>query len=176
MKIAALVFALCLTAFAYSQEKVTPVIEGSGYVYPVENAIERPDPEMEYKIVVDIREGNGNEKDVVESLEMLARMINLHAVGGVKKENMNIVAVLHGKATMAVMTNKAYKEKYHLDNPNISLIKLLKAANVKLFVCGQSTRIRGYAEDDILPEIGLSVSAQTILTTYQLKGYALMKF
>jgi len=168
-----LVFTLHLLT---AQEKVAPLIKDGASVYVVENAVERADPGMDYKIVVDIKSGNKTQKSVNWQLSSLARTLNLHAAAGVKKEHLQVVVAIHNAATTSVLTNEAFQKKFKMDNPNIDIIRQLTEANVKIFVCGQSIFSRGYKEEDILPEVGLAVSAQVVLTTYQLKGHVLMKY
>jgi intracellular sulfur oxidation DsrE/DsrF family protein len=63
-----------------------------------------------------------------------------------------------------------------VNNPNIDLIKSLKAAGVKLTVCGQSLLARKVAPGQVLEEVDIATSMLTTVTTYQLKGYAFLKF
>ncbi|MEL7004959.1 MAG: DsrE family protein, partial [Bacteroidota bacterium] len=82
----------------------------------------------------------------------------------------------HGPMTYTLMNNQAYKEKFSVDNPNIELIKALKKANVKITVCGQSMIGRDVGHDQLLDEVEVATSMLTTVTTYQLKGYAMLKF
>ena len=74
------------------------------------------------------------------------------------------------------MNNEAYKAKYKVDNPNLKIYQQLQTAGVKMFVCGQSLIAREVDRNKLVPEVKISVSMLTILTTYQLKGYAVLKF
>lgn len=74
------------------------------------------------------------------------------------------------------MNNKAYKAKYGVDNPTLKLFKELDQAGVKMFVCGQSLIARNIDHLKIVPEVKVASSMLTVMTTYQLKGYAVLKF
>ena len=161
--------------YGYSQQ-VTPAIEGFGAIYEIPQAVEKPDPSIDFKIVLDLKSGPVSPTDINPAINNIARMFNLHAVGGVPKEKLDVVGVLHNLATPAVITNEAYQRKYGMDNPNMELIKALKDSGVKLVVCGQSIIARGFQFEDVNPDIKVSVSALTAFTTYQMRGYNLLAF
>lgn len=158
------------------QNRINPIVKGYGGILDAPHATEKPDPNMEYKIVIDIATNDGGPDEVAYSLFNVARLINLHAMGGVPKENLKIVLAIHGGAAYAVMDNKSYKKKYKVDNPHLALFKELKEAGVQLFACSQSLMGRGINHKKIAPEIEVATSMLTVMTTYQLKGYAALKF
>jgi intracellular sulfur oxidation DsrE/DsrF family protein len=47
---------------------------------------------------------------------------------------------------------------------------------VKVVVCGQSLVKREIPKEMLIPGIEVAASALTTITTYQLKGYALLRF
>jgi intracellular sulfur oxidation DsrE/DsrF family protein len=175
-KIYLLLLFLNVYIFCSAQERLTPAVPGHGGIFKIDNPDETPDPALTYKIVIDITMGSDSAIAVNPALHNIARMFNLHVAAGVPIENMDIVAVIHNKATSSLLNDKAYKRLYHVENPNNELIAALTKAGVKLFVCGQSLLARGYDRKEINKHIGVSVSALTIQTEYQLKGYALLKF
>jgi len=63
-----------------------------------------------------------------------------------------------------------------VNNPNLKLYEELNAAGVKMFVCGQSLIARKIDRTKMVPEVKIATSMLTTLTTYQLKGYASLKF
>lgn len=167
---------LTVAGSAAAQQKVSPAVPGFGAVNPIPAAVKKPDPQLTYKVLVDLYEGADKPEAVVPGLTHTARMLNLHKLGGVPEENMQVVLVVHGPALPLVLTNEAYRSKFGIDNPNTPIIDALKKAGVQLFVCGQSMIARGHAFETLNPKIGLSISAMTVLTEYQLKNYALLKF
>jgi intracellular sulfur oxidation DsrE/DsrF family protein len=167
---------LCLDAIGQTPPKVNPAIKSFGSVWEIPNAKEKPDPNMEYNIVVDITDAAAKPDTINVYLEAVATLYNLHAVGGVPVKNIHMVVVLHKMATYSVFTNEKFQQKFKVDNPNLALIKELSDAGVKFYTCGQ-TLIRGkIAENEIAPEVKVATSALTTLTTYQLKGYASINF
>lgn len=110
------------------------------------------------------------------SLINIARLMNLHAMGGVSEQNMQVVAVLHKDALWAVLSQEAYREKFGVDNPHIPLFQELKRHGVKLLVCSQSLFKREVPYQLVTPEVEVATSMLTTMTTYQLKGYAALKF
>lgn len=167
---------LLLFQIGYSQEKVNPGIKNFGGIYPIPEAVELPDSSLNYKIVIDLYSADKDPKEMAYSIYNVSRMINLHMQGGVPKEKLKIAGVIHGPATRVVMDNKSYQKKYKTDNPNIEIIKELKEFGVEFFVCGQSLKSRDIAVSEKIDEVKLSISALTVLTTYQLRGYSLLTF
>ncbi|MEL7148340.1 MAG: DsrE family protein, partial [Bacteroidota bacterium] len=134
------IFIFCLffvSTCAFAQERVAPLIKNYGAIYDIAEASVKPDPSLKYKIVVDAKTG-GDADQLAFALNNVARMLNLHVIGGVQPENLEVVVAIHGGATKAIMKNEAYQKRYETDNPNIELIKELAEAGVKLVVCGQS--------------------------------------
>lgn len=140
------------------------------------DAVEKPDPNLEYKIVVDLAGGSDRPGDVNMSLINIARMINLHSVGGVPKEKMTVVAAVHNEASYSIMNNESYREKYKTDNPNLAVYAELQAAGVQVFICGQSLQARNIDRTKIAKDVSIATSMLTVLSTYQLKGFAWFKF
>ncbi len=169
------IFSIVATA-TFAQEKVNPIIKNYGGIYEISEATVIPNSELRYRIVVDAKTGGDQKSDLAFALYNTARMINLHAVGGVQAENIEVVLAIHGGATYSVLDNKTYQKKFGIDNPNIGLIKELKAAGVKLTVCGQSLMGRKITKDQVLPEIDIATSMLTTVSTYQLKGFAVFQF
>jgi intracellular sulfur oxidation DsrE/DsrF family protein len=159
-----------------AQTRVNPVIKSAGTVWDVPFAIERPDPAMVYNIVIEA-EREGDRPDTINwALNNVARLVNLHASGGVPRKNTHIVVAIHGGAAYSVMNNEAYREKFKKDNPNLKVFQELKEAGVSLFICSQSLMARKIDRNRLVPEVVPAVSMLTVLTTYQMKGYAMLKF
>ncbi len=172
-----LTFSLLFIAdLSFSQGRINPSIEGYGGIFDAPYAVEKPDPNQQYNIVIDIATNDAEPDKVAYSLYNVARLMNLHAMGGVPKENMHVVLAIHGAAAYAVMNNEEYKNKYDVDSPYLDLFKELKEAGVKMFACSQSLRGRGIDHTKMVPEVGVATSMLTVMTTYQLKGYAALKF
>ncbi|NQZ75472.1 MAG: DsrE family protein [Ekhidna sp.] len=160
----------------FGQEPVNPVIENYGGIYEVLEATIKPNSDQEYKIVVDVFGGTEDKTQIDKSLNNVARMLNLHSVGGVPEANMKVVLALHGQSTYSTLTDTAYMAQFGLDNPNQQLIEELTDAGVLITVCGQSLRARGFSKKELNPRIELAISMLTTVTHYQHIGYHLLKF
>ena len=173
------ILSICFIIFfseVYGQSQVAPIIKNFGAIYEVPDAVEKPDPNLEYKIVIDLASGSDKPGDINLGLVNIARMINLHSVGGVLKEKMEIVVAVHNEASYSIMDNDSYLEKYKTNNPNLALYKELMEAGVKVFICGQSLVARRIDRHKISDGVSIATSMLTVLTTHQLKGYAWFKF
>jgi intracellular sulfur oxidation DsrE/DsrF family protein len=176
MKIFLLLIFFVESSSLLAQSRVNPVIKDYGGIFEIPYAAEKPDPALAYNIVIEVEKMSDKPDTINWALNNVARLINLHAVGGVKPASMNVVLAIHGGATYTVMNNDAYKARYNVENPNLNLYRELAEAGVKIFVCGQSLIGREVDRKRMVPEVKISVSMLTVLTTYQLKGYALLKF
>ena len=159
-----------------AQEKVNPIIKSYGGIYPMPEAVETPRSDLDYRIVIDVRSGPSSPGEINPALNNIARMLNLHAVGGVPAERIRVKAVIHNLATPTIADNATYQEKFGMDNPNIGLIQELTDAGVELYVCGQSMIARDYPLEGLNPNIKLSISALTVMTTYEIQGYTSLVF
>ena len=167
---------LCICFKVNAQERINPIIKNYGGIFDAPHAVEKPDPNMEYKVVIDVVTGDNNKEEPFYSIINVARLLNLHAMGGVPAENMKVVMAVHGGAAWSVLDNDTYREKFDVDNPHIPLFKELQEAGVKIFVCSQSLMGRGIDHEKLAPGVNVATSMLTTLTTYQLKGYASLKF
>ncbi len=154
-----------------------PVINAGRYsgVFPVKDITEVPDPNMQYKLLYEMTEENPdsamNEPDY--SLVEIARLINLHVASGIPLKNLSIIVVAHGPALHSISTDEAYQKKFKMNNPNLNLIKDLEKAGVRFIACGQAMSFMNVKEEDLMPVVKISLTAQTALSGYQLKGYVL---
>ncbi|MDC6389310.1 DsrE family protein [Maribacter sp. PR1] len=170
--ISVLVSLLCM-GFSMAQKWTTPVIEGYGKIKSFKDVAVQPDASLEYKLVFDIT--SESEMDGVnKGLWKIARLINMLGSSGIPSDNVHIVAAIHGGATFATLNDTKHKKKYDKANPNTELLGLLKDYGVELYVCSQATAARNITAEDLNPNTELALSAMTVLSNYQLKGYALM--
>jgi intracellular sulfur oxidation DsrE/DsrF family protein len=169
-----LLFFVCLNASA--QEKFNPLIKGYGAVYEVPFAVEKPNPAFKYKILVDVNTASEKPEILNEGLEAVAKIVNLHILGGVPEKNLEVVLVVHGAAAFNLMNNMAYKQKYMSDNPNLPLLTELGKAGVKIFICGQTVLKRNIDYHLLAPEVTVALSAITTITNYTIKGFTVLKY
>ncbi|MBX2940829.1 MAG: DsrE family protein [Cyclobacteriaceae bacterium] len=176
MKIVLTITFLALVSLGHSQNMVNPIIKNYGGVYDLPDADEKIDPTLDYKIVVEVVRASEKPEDVNWALNNVARLLNLHAMAGVPKDKLHVILAVHGAAAFTVRNNEEYKKEYGVDNPNLGIYKELQDAGVKIVVCGQSLIARKIDKDKMVPGIKVASSMLTTMTTYQLKGYAMLIF
>ena len=69
------------------------------------------------------------------------------------------------------MTNESYKKKHNVDNPDLPVLIELKNFGVKFIACGQAMYFFNVEKAQMIPGIKISLTAQTVLSSYQLKHY-----
>jgi len=154
-----------------------PAIKEAKYmagVAPVKEIDEKPDPTIRYKLLMELTSFDGKDEAVKEingPLGEVSRKINLHVAAGIPKNRIDLVIIVHASALYAFMNNEKYKRMYGVENPNARLIKELQDFGAKIIVCGQAMTWFHLERSDMLPGIKQALTAQTVLSTYELKGY-----
>lgn len=153
-----------------------PLIKAGDFsgVIPVKDPTEIPDPAIDYKLLFELTTNSADSvaKDINSGLTEIVRVINLHIASGIPVKKIIPVIVVHAGALYAIVNNAAYQKKYKLDNPNLKTIdELEKKTGAKFIACGQAMAFFEVKKEDLLPEIKISLTAQTVLSHYQLKGY-----
>lgn len=170
-----LVFTLLNAYSTQAQEAKYPIVKDFGGIYEIPGA-ENPDPEMTYNIVIDLKTNQPDKGRLNPGLNNVARMMNLHGLGGVSTQNLHVTVAIHGGATEVILNNEAYRKNNGVDNPNLELIEALKESGAKLYVCGQSLLARGYKQEEVNQEVTIGLSMLTVVTEHMHKGYKLLVF
>jgi intracellular sulfur oxidation DsrE/DsrF family protein len=152
------------------------MIERYGAMHKLPRAACQPDKMLDYRIVYRISRPSPNDEAPTPGLSHIALTINLFEWAGVPREHLHLAGVIHGDATPAALREEVYQKVFGRPNPDGDLIHQLTRQGVSLYVCGQSVYDRGYTEPEVNPEMVFALSALTVLTAYQLKGYALMHY
>ncbi len=154
---------------------VYPALKGGDMsgVIPVKDPTEIPDPAMDYKLLFELTANNPDSaaKDINYGLTEVARIINLQVAAGIPLKRIMPVIVVHAGALNAFTTNEFYKEKYKTENPNQKLINDLAAMGTRFIACGQAMVFFDVKKEALLPIMKVSLTAQTVISSYQLKGY-----
>ena len=79
--------------------------------------------------------------------------------------------MVHAGALNAFTTDAYYKEKYKINNPNQKLINELAAIGTRFIACGQAMAFLDIRKESLLPIMKVSLTAQTVLSQYQLQGF-----
>jgi intracellular sulfur oxidation DsrE/DsrF family protein len=168
-----LLFSVCLGAYG---QKTFPFVSNFGGVYDVPEAQTLVNVNTKYKIVCDIKDAEKDpSKDLNKALELVARLHNLYALAGVKKENLEVVAVVHNEATSVILSDEAFMFEYKTKNPNTAIINQLAEVGVKFYVCGQSLRVRKLVDYKRNPNIKVAHGALLALSHFQTMGFSLLK-
>lgn len=176
MKLSALTVLTILIQFSgYAQEKSALIIKDYGIINNVDNVV-KPDPTKKYKIVIDLKTSVEDPAKLNRGLENVARMLNLHAAGGVPAENLEVAVAVHGGATPIILDEKGYGRKYGVSNPNLDLLADLKEAGVELYICSQSLIGRKYEMEEVDQNVQIALSMLTIVSEKMVDGYHLMVF
>ena len=158
------------------QAKMQPEVIPYGQVSEVPGVRFRADPAMPYKIVVEIASSDTTTDALSQPVELAARLVNLLAMDGIDKSKRSIAVIFHNMGSYCIQNDEAYQRKYGRANPNRDALLKLAEAGVALYVCGQSTVKRNIAPSELLPSVQIASSFLTAYTTFQLKGYATLKF
>ncbi|MBP6620470.1 MAG: DsrE family protein [Leadbetterella sp.] len=167
-------FLLVASLSAFSQRQF-PEIDSFGGVFPIPEAEQLVDPNKKYKVVFDITSAAKNQTtEMNPGFESVARFINLHGLAGVKKENLEIVVVIHFQATPTILSDESFMTEYKEKNPNTEVINKLGENGVKFYVCGQSLRMRKLVDYKRNSNIRVAHGALLALSHFQSQGYSLM--
>lgn len=154
---------------------VYPVIKGFGKVHPRTDVAVQPDPNADYKVIVDVIHRGDDPSKVFHSLQRLARTVNLLGFAKVPASHVHIVAVLDGEAAYASAGNALYRKHFKVDNPNLAILHALKLSGVELLVCSQAMAELGLKDSDLGPDITVSLSALSDFVVYGQRGYSYMQ-
>jgi intracellular sulfur oxidation DsrE/DsrF family protein len=169
-----LAFACMAASVSAAETKwINPAVPDFGASADLPDAAMQPDKNTEYKVVFNITVGAPANEKVNPSLERVARAANIFASAGVPLSHLHFIAVVHGPATQSVLDNEHYQEKFSLDNPNVKLISELKAAGVKVIVCGQALAVNKFAHEWVNKDVEITLSAISSVIMLEQQGYVI---
>ena len=160
----------------FGQSAQFPIVKEYGGIYEIPDATERPDPTLNYKLLVDLSTAAEDNKQISRWVDNVARLMNLHGLAGVPKAALKVKVVIHGGAIFTLLNNAQYQERFQTDNPNLKVYEALLEAGADIMVCGQSLIARKMVTKDLWPGVRIAHSALTTITTYVPQGYVLLKF
>ena len=180
-----LFFAFCQIGFLAAQntvpthwvENIThPIIDFGPWtgVYTIEPQALTYNPNLEYKVALDIYDSFKDSTKVNGALLEVARTYNLLIANGAPRDKVKIAAVIHAGSVFSILSEEEYLKRYGLSNPNLPLILKLKEAGVELFVCGQNIGMFQLNAAQITPEVKVALSAKTALMTLDQMGYSFL--
>ena len=131
--------------------------------------------DAKFTIAFDVASSSDN-GELNRKFDSLARFINMHVAAGVKKENIQLALVVHGKATFDLLDNAGYQKKHSLDNPNKPLLNALMENNVRVILCGQSAAAHAIDTSQLIKGVEVELSAMTAHALLQQSGYTVNPF
>lgn len=164
---------LLFTQTIIAQEWSSPRIEGYGKIHFNKDLSFHPDVKKTYKLVFNI-DNNAEKEGVNMRLWKIARELNLLKAAGVPYQNVQIAAVVHGKAIAISLTDQAYEKRHQKKNPNTNLVKALDDAGVKLYLCGQTVAGMKIEQDELNPSWEVTLSALLTLPILESEGYLMV--
>ncbi|WP_347921966.1 DsrE family protein [Pontimicrobium sp. SW4] len=166
----------CFSLLSQNERLEGKIIKNFGETFTIETLDIKTDISKEFKVIFDVSQSSTDRSIINKNIVTAARFLNMHANEGMKKEQLKVAMTIHGGAWQDVLNNKAYKEKYGVDNPNLELINELTKAGADIIICGQTASFRGITKDNANPNVKFALSAMTALIQYQNNGYTFIKF
>ena len=96
------------------------------------------DPEVDYKVAIDVYEKLQDSSKVLSAFREVGRTYNLNVANGVPQDKLKMAVVIHGYAVDAILSHEKYKEKYGLENPNLEILDSYANQGITMYVCGQN--------------------------------------
>ncbi len=158
------------------EPELGPVVPSYGPVAAPPPGSYNLDPNVHYKVSMDVAGVAEFPGDRNRHLESAARFLNMHARNGIPADNIEFAIIVHGRAARDLLTDKAYEARYHEKNPNTGLLQELSAAGVPIYLCSQTAAFRGMAPEEFSPAVTMSLSAMTAHVRLQQEGYTLIPF
>lgn len=157
-----------------------PLIKSSKMsgVLPVDNVDEKPDITKQYNLLMEVitgMKGDNAAVNISANIAEIGRLINIHIAAGVPRSNLHVVVVAHGPILKSFYNGEVYKENFKIENPNMKVFDEMLATGVKFIACGQAMNMLNIRKDELVPWMKVALSAQTVITDYQLKGFILRK-
>jgi len=171
------VLTLLMAGQLFAAEPQTgPVVQNYGAVYAVPSGALNLEKDRHYKVSMDVSgtEDFNDERNL--HIESAARFLNLHARNGIDPGNIEMAIVVHGAASKDVLSDAAYQARFNEPNPNTAMLAELRAAGVKIYLCGQTAMHRGIGADELNPAVSMALSAMTAHVRLQSEGFTLIPF
>ena len=181
MRSAALAVVMVCVVFVGSSSAQAParqqgeVVPHYGGVFDVPEATLRPPKDQDLELRFDVREG-AEPGQLNMQFDTVARFLNMQARAGVPRDRVKAALVVHGTAGKDLLTESEYRTRYGKDNPNLRLLDELKAAGVRIYLCGQTSVGRNLPRAVVTPAADIALSAMVAHLVLDKEGYVLNPF
>jgi intracellular sulfur oxidation DsrE/DsrF family protein len=149
-----------------------PVFTSFGDIASVESDLPIPQGTV-FRVLFDVTD-KATPGQLSRHIDSAARFINMHVEAGVPIADIHVAIVVHGGAAADLLTQSAYAARNDgATNGSARAIAELKAHGVEFWLCGQTAAAYQITRSDLLPEVGMSLSAMTASALLQQRGYTL---
>ncbi len=152
-----------------------PIVPSFGGVFDVPDPGLMPPKDQDLKLRFDVNVGP-EPGELNQGFDTVARYLNQHARAGVPRERLKAALVIHGTAGKDTLTNDEYRKRFGKDNPNLKLLDELKAAGVRVYLCGQTSVSRNLPRAVVTPAATIALSAMVAHMALDREGYVLNPF
>jgi intracellular sulfur oxidation DsrE/DsrF family protein len=152
-----------------------PVVPSFGGVFEVPDATLRPPTNVDLKLRFDVNVGP-EPGELNQNFDTVARYLNQHARAGVPRERLKAALVIHGTAGKDTLSNDEYRRRFGKDNPNLKMLEEMKAAGVRIYLCGQTAMGRNLPRAVVTPAVEIAYSAMVAHMALDREGYVLNPF
>ncbi|WP_339929338.1 DsrE family protein [uncultured Brevundimonas sp.] len=149
-----------------------PVFTTFGHIASVQSDLPIPEGTV-FRVVFDVTD-KATPGQLNRTIDSAARFINMHVEAGVPVADIHVAIVVHGGAAADLLTPSVYAARNDgATNGSAAAIAELTAHGVDIWLCGQTAAAQQITKADLLPGVGLSLSAMTALALLQQQGYTL---
>ena len=152
-----------------------PIIPSFGGVFDVPDATLCPPTDVDLKLRFDVNVGP-EPGELNQNFDTVARYLNQHARAGVPRERLKAALVIHGTAGKDTLGHDEYRKRFGKDNPNLKMLDELKAAGVRIYLCGQTAMGRNLPRAVVTPAVEIAYSAMVAHMALDREGYVLNPF
>jgi intracellular sulfur oxidation DsrE/DsrF family protein len=170
-RLAVLLAAFAPGVSAQQRAEPGPVVPSAGAVFAVPSPTFETPKDIDYKVAWEIVTPAAQPDRVNQSMNTVARFLNMHAQAGVPRERTRVAMVVHGNAAFELLDDSAYRERHGVDNPNGAMIREILDAGGRVVLCGQSAASRDVPTDRLIPGVQVALSAMTAFVVLQGEGY-----
>jgi intracellular sulfur oxidation DsrE/DsrF family protein len=153
-----------------------PVITGALPYVAIPGAVAAPDPKRVYKMAFNVEHGSTDPHKPAGGVLMAASLASNLRGEGVPADHVRIAIVAHDPGLSSMLSDAAYRSKFGIANPNLPLLRGLKANGGRVLVCGQYLVELKLPPESLADEVEVGSDAYIVLTTLQNDGYGILAF
>jgi intracellular sulfur oxidation DsrE/DsrF family protein len=153
-----------------------PVITGALPYVAIPGAVAAPDPKRVYRMAFNVEHGATDPHKPAEGVLMAASLASNLRGEGVPVDHIHVAIVVHDKGLSSILSDAAYRARFGIANPNLPLLRGLKANGGRVLVCGQYLVDLKLPPDSLADGVEVGSDAYIVLTTLQNDGFGILAF